>query len=177
MHRKPNSRPALYLLLLALLPWQLLALPEDQQQPIQIESDRAVRDEKAGTTVYIGNVELTQGSLLMLADRLEIYHNKDNEVDRIIGYGKPAYIEQQPSLDKGMIKARGEIIRYFVLEERLQLETNASIDQDGSVVTSNKIDYFVQDEVVKASGTDQRVRVVIPPREDTESTPVPGEGD
>lgn len=163
----PNSvtHPArLILALILALPGIGNALPEDREQAIQIESNRAIRDEKAGTMIYIGNVELTQGSFKMLADRLEIYSLENNEVERIIGYGTPAYVEQKPSADKPVIKARGDTIRYFVVEEKLQLEKNASIDQDGSVVTSNIIDYFIKDEIVKASGSEQRVRVIIPPR-------------
>lgn len=163
----PNSvthSARLILALILALPGFGNALPEDREQAIQIESNRAIRDEKAGTMIYIGNVELTQGSFKMLADRLEIYSLENNEVERIIGYGTPAYVEQKPSADKPVIKARGDTIRYFVVEEKLQLEKNASIDQDGSVVTSNIIDYFIKDEIVKASGSEQRVRVVIPPR-------------
>jgi lipopolysaccharide export system protein LptA len=167
---KPTSLTlSTILILLTFLPGTTRALPEDRQQPIQIESNRAVRDEKAGTTIYIGDVELIQGSLKLLADRLEIYSKDNNEVERIVAYGKPAYLEQQPSADKPPIKAHGETIRYFVLLERFQLEKDASIEQDGSVVTSNIIDYYIQDEVVKASGSEQRVRVVIPPR--NEATP------
>jgi lipopolysaccharide export system protein LptA len=165
----PNSLTHSARLMLALilaLPGIGNALPEDREQAIQIESNRAIRDEKAGTMIYIGNVELVQGSFKMLADRLEIYTLDNNEVERIIGYGTPAYVEQKPSADKPVIKARGDTIRYFVTEEKLQLEKNASIDQDGSVVTSHIIDYFIKDEIVKASGSEQRVRVVIPPRDE-----------
>ena len=144
-----------------------LALEEDRRQPIQIESDRAERDEKAGTTIYMGNVELVQGSLKMLADRLEIYTLKGNQLERVVAYGKPAYVEQKPEPDKAVVKARGEIIRYFVAEERIQLEKNASIDQEGAMVKSNIIDYFIKDEIVKASGSEERVKVVIPPRDES----------
>lgn len=167
----PNSvthSARLILALILTLPGIGNALPEDREQAIQIESNRAIRDEKAGTMIYIGNVELVQGSLKMLADRLEIYSLDNNEVERIIAYGTPAYVEQKPSADKPVIKARGDTIRYFVREEKLQLEKNASIDQDGSVVTSNTIDYFIKDEIVKASGSEQRVRVVIPPRSENQ---------
>ncbi len=143
------------------------ALEEDRKQPIQIESDKAERDEKAGTTIYIGNVELVQGSLKMLADRLEIYTVKGNQLERVVAFGKPAYVEQKPEPDKAVVKARGEIIRYFVGEERIQLEKNASIDQEGAMVKSNIIDYFIKDEVVRASGNEERVKVVIPPRAET----------
>ncbi len=162
-----NKTRTLLLALLLGFSFAGVALEEDRKQPIQIESDQAERNEKAGTTIYMGNVELTQGSLKMLADRLEIYTLKGNQLERIVAYGKPAYVEQKPEPDKAIVKARGEIIRYFVAEERLQLEKNASIDQDGAMVKSNTIDYFIKDEVVKASGSEERVKVVIPPRDET----------
>lgn len=161
-------QPRLLLICIALaLPCPVSALPEDRSQPIQIESDRAIRKEKDGSMIYIGDVELVQGSLLMKADRLEIYNNAKNEVERIIAHGKPAYVEQRPAADKELIKARADTIRYFVLEEKLELDKNASIDQDGAVVTSDTIVYFVKDEIVKANSAgkeNQRVKVVIPPR-------------
>jgi lipopolysaccharide export system protein LptA len=160
----PNRITRAALVALMLVASYATALQEDRELPIQIESDRAERDEKAGTTIYIGNVELVQGSLKMLADRLELYNREDNQLERIVAFGTPAYVEQKPAPDKAVIKARGNTIRYFVTEERLQLEKNASIDQDGSVVSSNLIDYYVKDELVKASGAEERVRVVIPPR-------------
>ena len=48
------------------------ALDSDQDQPIQIVADLAVRDELAGETRYEGNVVLTQGSLVITADTLSI---------------------------------------------------------------------------------------------------------
>jgi lipopolysaccharide export system protein LptA len=166
MNLKTNIRALLIVPLLGLAGGGL-ALEEDRRQPIQIESDRAERDEKAGTTIYMGNVELVQGSLKMLADRLEIYTLKGNQLERVVAYGKPAYVEQKPEPDKAVVKARGEIIRYFVAEERIQLEKNASIDQEGAMVNSNIIDYFIRDEIVKASGSEERVKVVIPPRDES----------
>lgn len=151
-------------------PGMIAALPDDRSKPIQIESDRAVRNEKDGTTVYVGNVELTQGSLLMRADRLEIFNNPKKDLERVVIYGKPAYVEQRPAANKPVIKARANTIRYFVIEEKLVMEKNASVDQDGSVVTSDTIVYFIKDEVVQANSEgqeNQRVKVVIPPRQDT----------
>lgn len=50
----------------------LWALPEDRSQSIRITADSAVRDERAGETRYEGSVELTQGSLRILADRKSV---------------------------------------------------------------------------------------------------------
>jgi len=141
------------------------ALPTDREQPITIASDRAERDEKTGTTIYIGAVELDQGSLHISADRLEI-HMQGDQVTRLIATGIPARVRQLPNPQDGEVRARANTIRYLLDEEKLELIDNASIEQEGSRVASDRIDYFINEEFVKArstSGQNGRVHVVIPP--------------
>ncbi len=164
--RTRRLRHALPLALLALLAAApVTALPEDRDQPIHITADKALRDEKQGFTVYQGNVKMDQGSLHIEADRITIYH-VTQEADKIVAEGKPARLQQQPAPDKGPIKARAETIQYFKLEERVRLLTNAHIEQDGSIVTGDSIDYFINEQLVRADSDsdseDSRVQVVIP---------------
>jgi lipopolysaccharide export system protein LptA len=141
------------------------ALPEDRSLPIQIDANRAVLSNREGTTIYIGDVILVQGTLIMHADRVEIY-TINKEVDRVIAFGKPAKVEDKPDPEKAVVKARAETIRYFMKKEKLELETNAYIDQDGAQITSDSIHYFINDQVVEANSKQQegRVKMVIPPR-------------
>ncbi|MEY3041343.1 MAG: hypothetical protein RLZZ174_425, partial [Pseudomonadota bacterium] len=61
---KPSfARPdSLVLLVLLALASVSHALPEDEQQPIEIEADRAELDDATGTATYSGAVRLDQGS-------------------------------------------------------------------------------------------------------------------
>lgn len=139
-------------------------LPTDRDQPIAIASDRAERDEKTGTTIYIGTVELDQGSLHISADRLEIQMEGDR-VTRMVATGIPARVRQLPNQEDGEVRAQANTIRYLLDEEKLELIDNASIEQEGSRVASDRIDYFINEEFVKArstSGQSGRVHVVIP---------------
>ena len=143
-----------------------LSLPEDRDQPIRIEADEALRDEKQGFTRYRGNVRMDQGSLHIEADQVTVYHD-DKEADRIMATGKPAKLQQQPEAGKPPIKASADSIEYFKREERVQLRQNAYIEQDGSIVTGDSIDYLMNEQLVKA-GSDKdsessRVKVIIPP--------------
>ncbi len=176
--RTRRLRYALPLVLLALLAaTPATALPEDRDQPIHITADKALRDEKQGFTVYQGNVKMDQGSLHIEADRITIYH-VTQEADKIVAEGKPARLQQQPAPDKGPIKARAETIEYFKLEERVRLLTNAHIEQDGSIVTGDSIDYYINEQMVRADSDsdsgDSRVQVVIPAQAVQETQ---GEGD
>lgn len=156
----------LVLLILCLSPPALEALPDDRDQPIHITADRAVRDEVQGVTIYSGNVHLVQGSMELDADTLTIYHNID-VADEIIAEGNPAKMRQQPELDKGIVHAHASVITYYKSEDRVHLQTQARIEQEGSVVEGDAIDYFIERQVITAESDqtrdDNKVVVVIPP--------------
>lgn len=174
--------PARALLLLLCLPAVIVhALPDDQDQPIHITADKALRDEVKGVTIYSGNVELVQGSMELEADKLTIYHTT-NAADEIIAEGHPAKMRQQPALDKGIVHAHARVITYFKTEDRVHLQTDARIEQEGAVVEGDAIDYFIAKQLITAesdkSKEDNRVEVVIPPSEkkeekDSDTSPEP----
>ncbi len=162
---RPALLPALLLVpLLALLATSVLAMPSDREQPIQIESDTAVRDDRAGTTVYEGDVVIEQGTMLINADKVTVY-TVDRRIDRIVAVGDPAHYEQMPSAEEDLVTARAKTLEYRLSEELIVLTTNASLEQAGSTLTGERIDYDLQQEVVKARGDGdrQRTRMVIPP--------------
>ena len=151
----------------SLLPQLALALPDDKDQPIYIEADEAVRDERSGLTLYRGNVTIRQGSLRIDAQEVNIFDVK-TQADKIVATGSPARIQQQRTLEGAVMHAEGNTIEYFKEEERVFISENAKLEQDGSIVQSDTIEYFINQELVKAA-TDQsvgdnnsRVEVVIP---------------
>jgi lipopolysaccharide export system protein LptA len=168
-----SSRNLALLLLLILTTGLVQALPDDRDQPIHISADKALRDEKQGFTIYSGNVHMEQGSMRLEADKLTIYHLTD-EVDRVVAEGRPAKMQQQPELDKAVVHAHADVIEFFRSEDRVHLQTNARIEQDGAVVSGDSIDYFIAEQLVKAD-SDQavdgnRVNVVIPPSVQSNTT-------
>jgi len=152
------------------------ALPDDRSQPIHISADMALRDEKKGVTVYSGNVQMNQGSMHIEADTLTIYHI-EAEADKIVAEGTPARMRQRPDMEKGPVYARALVIEYYQREEKVHLQTQARVEQDGAIVAGDSIDYFIAEELVKADsdGADEgnRVQVVIPPSTSKETTTPP----
>lgn len=141
------------------------ALPSDANQPIKIESDRAERNDKKGTTVYEGSVVIIQGTIKIRADKVIVYTNK-NKVDRIVCIGKPAHYQQQPKPQQGLLLASGDTIEYYLASDRIDLLQNASLEQNGTTITGEKITYDLKAEVVKASASKnskERIQMVIPP--------------
>jgi lipopolysaccharide export system protein LptA len=142
------------------------ALPDDRDQPIHLTADKALRDEKNGVTIYTGNVQMKQGSIELEASKLTIYHASD-DASEIVAEGNPAKMRQRPELDEGVVHAHADIIKYFKNEDRVHLQTNAHIEQDGSVVDGDSIDYLMEKQLITARSdetrTGNKVVVVIPP--------------
>ncbi len=145
--------------LLSLHSFIALALPEDSNQPIQIIADSAIKDDKLGTTIYSGNVSITQGSLNILADKVTIFVVNE-QATKIVAIGKPARLKQQPKPTEKDIVAKANTIDYLIVEEKITLTDNASLDQDGSNIKGQVINYDINGAKAKADGG---VTVVIQP--------------
>ncbi|PIE38569.1 MAG: lipopolysaccharide transport periplasmic protein LptA [Gammaproteobacteria bacterium] len=144
---------------------QTHALPEDRQQAIRISADEAVRDEKRGLTIYKGNVRMNQGTLQIAADKITVT-DTEGRAQTIVAQGKPAKLQQRPAADQAILYAQARRIEYQNNTGKVRLLRQARIEQDGSKVTGNSIDYDINEHIVKAkagSNGSGRVEVVIPP--------------
>lgn len=135
----------------------------DDAQTILIESDAAERNEKTGLTQYIGNVSIRQGSLIINANKVELFY-QDNRVSRIISVGNPASYQQ--NVLSGQILASAENITFLPKSKEIHLKTNASLSKDGTLITGDTIHYDITNETWRAKGDDQstqkRIQLVIP---------------
>lgn len=143
---------------------------DQRSAPIAIEADSAEQDEKKGITIYRGNVSIEQGDLTIKADTVTIQStintaqadtSSARSISHIIANGKPARFTQQLASEPNPINAEGNTIRYAIEEGIILLEDNASIDQIGSKVTGEKIEYFIREDKVKAQAdpNDKNTRV------------------
>ncbi len=157
---------------LAFLAGSAHALPEDRYQPTRVESDRAEHNQREGIMTYEGNVQMSQGSLVIKADKITIHFGEDSQVKRVHAEGSPAYFEQKPALDEPLVTAEAKHIHYDVDLEQLQLLQNAWLKQEQAILKGNVIDYDMANEIVKAegqSGSGQpRIQMVLPPPNRTE---------
>jgi lipopolysaccharide export system protein LptA len=153
--------------------WSLLvcagsvcALQSDRSEPISIEADTAERDEAKGTTTYSGAVLMQQGSMKINADKVVIYSTKD-KVSHIVATGRPVHYEQKPSEKQALVIAQANTLEYQIQDESLHLIDSAFLEQEGTNLSGNRIDYDVKNSVVKAGGeakNKERVRMIINPK-------------
>ena len=156
--------PILFYLLAVFFTTTALALPSDRQATITVDADRAQLNEKTGITDYQGSVVIKQGSLLIEADQVTIY-STNGQTNKIICIGKPAHYQQQPNPEDSLVNARADTIEYYLDTETITLIKNASLEQQGSTLEGDHINYDLKAELVEARGSDnsqQRVHMVIP---------------
>lgn len=150
------------------------ALPDDDTQTMFIDADTHEFDIRAGTTTFLGNVVLQQGSLKINANKV-VYYGKfekgqADSAKKIVATGNPARFEQTPKIDSPPVTAVANTLEYSASQETLFLIDNASLDQDGTSLSGNRIEYDVKKALVKAGGKTsadgkkERVRMVIPPK-------------
>jgi len=161
-----TARPPLLALTLgglALASLPVAALEGDASAPIEVEADRLELDERAGSAVYTGDVDIRQGSLHLTGERVEIQRNAAGELSRAIATGERAYIEQQPSPEEPVVRGWGRTIRYHVSERRVELIDRAELHQGGDTFDGGYLEYFLDRRVVEAraeaEGVEERQRV------------------
>lgn len=156
------------LLVLSISSAKLHALPSDRLQETRASAETVVFDQKKGIATYSGAVKVQQGSLVVTADSIVIETNPDGSVKKMLATGKPAQFQQQPEADQGVITASASEITYTPDQKHLLLVENASLEQDGAVMSGPRIDYDLAKEVMRAAGkqgtTKERIEIVIPPK-------------
>ncbi len=153
----------LLLTLCLCIPAIAFALQGDKDQPIYVEADGVDLDDRKGISVYKGNVVLTQGSIVIKADKVTVTQKKGQK-DHIEATGKPVTFQQQLEGQKGMVKGRAKKADYAADSEILYLTGNAVLTQAKDTFKSDKITYDRARSVVKAGASakgKERVRVTI----------------
>jgi len=168
----------LLLILLSSFSLQTWALSSDKDQPIDLEADSADIDDKQGVSVYRGNVVLSQGSMVLNAQVLTLYHNKKRQLSKAIATGSPSKFRQRPDGKDSDMHAKANKMIYFVLEDKIHLLDDAVLWQNKDSFRGNKIIYDTKAGSVKATGgvnikgdtkkSNERIRVTIQPRKKTQ---------
>ena len=153
------------------------ALSSDKNQPLNIDADSVEIDDKAGVSVYTGNVTATQGTLVLDADIVTIYSPK-RELDKVVAEGNPARYKQRPDNKDEDVRAKAQRMEYYADKEKLILLEGGHLWQGLDEFSGNRIEYDTRRDVVNASMSStgkERVRIVIQPRKKDPAAPAPSQ--
>lgn len=149
------------------------ALSSDKEQPLNIDADTVEIDDKAGVSVYKGNVTATQGTLVLDADIVTIY-SPQRELDKVIAEGNPARYKQRPDNKDEDVRAKAQRMEYYADKGKLILLEGGHLWQGQDEFSGNRIEYDTRRDVVNASMSSsgkERVRIVIQPRKKDTAAP------
>lgn len=148
-----SSRVILAAAVLSLSPaW---ALKSDHTQPINVQSVEQSADLQANKLLFSGDVEATQGSIKLKADKVEVTRSPKGELKSIVAYGNPVTFEQKQD-DGRVIKARASTLSYIPEKTRIVLAGRASIWQGDSRMTGERIEYNISTQKMRASNNNSQ---------------------
>ena len=145
----------------------VFALPEDRDQPIEIAANNAVINEKQNQAQYTGAVLVTQGSLKLEGELVNLKTNEAGEVETFVSKGQPARFENlRRKTDKEPVRGRATTIEYSYVTERVVLTGDAEITTTDSKFSGSEITYDLNTGKVTASGSrSKRVNMTMQPKQ------------
>ena len=161
--KKPLAKLLLTASALGFIPLTM-AEKSDFEQEITIKSIRQSGDLKNKIISYLDDVIITQGSLVIHADLVQVLKKQGTDDDIYIAKGQPATFEQL--LEDGTpIKLEADEIIYEANENTIVISGNARLSQEGSEVTGSKIIYNTLTERLEAeSYSNDTVTTVLKPK-------------
>ena len=145
----------------------------DRDKPINLEADRVTVDDAKQLATFEGNVVLTQGTLVIRGDRMEV--RQDSAGFRHgTAWGKLAHFRQKREGVDEVIEGWAERIEYDGRADKVQMFTQASMKRGQDEVRGDYISYDAATEFYQVLGGGAkaatpnnpggRVRAVIQPK-------------
>jgi len=140
-----------------------LAERADQNQTIHLEADKVVVDDANQISTFTGNVELSQGTLLIRGDKIVVEQSKDG-FKHATAYGNSAQFRQKREGLDEYVEGYGGRIEYDTRSETLDLYDKARLKRELDEVSGEHINYNAKTEVFKVGGGETHSGSAPPPR-------------
>jgi len=171
-HLRAARSRALLCCLVAALAAPAAAEKADRDKPVNLEADRVTIDDARQTAMFEGNVVLTQGTLQIRGDRMEVRQDKEG-FQYGTTWGGPAHFRQKREGYDEYIEGWAERIEYDGRAESMQMFNRAQLKRGQDEVRGNYISYDAKSEFFQVTGgakdaapnsSEGRVRAVIQPK-------------
>ena len=136
----------------------------DLKKEINIDASRQAADLKNKIFSYMDNVVITQGTLVIKADLVQVLTDNKTDEKTYLAKGEPATFTQK--LDDGTpIYLQANEIKYQPGDNIVVISGNAELRQEGSKVSGSTITYnFVTEQVSADSEENNRVKTILQPK-------------
>ncbi len=150
-----------------------LAEAADRDKPIDLEADSVKVDDAKQTSTYTGNVILTQGTLIIHADKLIVREDKAG-FQHSTSLGNPTTFKQKREGKNEYMEGSAQRIEYDGRMDKVQLYTKAWVKRGQDIVHGDYIMYDANAEYAEVIGGGSsattpgtpsgRVRAIIQPK-------------
>jgi len=136
--------------------FMLLATPAfaekaDKDKPIEIEADTVTVNDAKKVSVYTGNVIVTQGTLLIKADKL-VVREDESGFQHSSSYGTPTTFKQKREGKDEYMEGAAQRIEYDGRMDKVQLYTKAWVKKGEDIVHGDYIMYDANAEYSEVIG-------------------------
>lgn len=151
---------------------QAWAESADRDKPIELEADTVTVNDAKKTSTYMGNVILTQGTLIIRADKLIVREDKDG-FQHSTSTGNPTTFKQKREGKNEYMQGSGQRIEYDGRMDKVQLYTKAWVKRGEDIVYGDYISYDANAEYAEVIGgtksesggtSSGRVKAIIQPK-------------
>jgi len=175
MNPRINLPLQLVVLLLVCAVGNTQAETADREKPLHLVSDSMTLDDAKQSSTFEGHVELTQGTLRILAEKVVVMEDKQG-YQQLIATGTPASFRQKMEGTDEYAEGFGERIEYDTRSDTVDFFKNARVKRGQDEVMGDSITYNSKTETFQARGkamvagdkptSKDRVRAVIQPKKD-----------
>jgi lipopolysaccharide export system protein LptA len=148
-----------------------LAEAADRDKPIELEADTVTVNDAKKTSTYSGTVVLTQGTLIIRADKLIVREDQEG-FQHSTSTGNPTTFKQKREGKNEYMEGSAQRIEYDGRMDKVQLYTKAWVKRGEDIVHGDYISYDANAEYAeviggtKSDGTpgSGRVKAIIQPK-------------
>jgi lipopolysaccharide export system protein LptA len=137
--------------LFMLLATSAFAEKADKEKPIEIEADTVTVNDAKKVSVYTGNVIVTQGTLLIKADKL-VVREDESGFQHSSSYGTPTTFKQKREGKDEYMEGAALRIEYDGRMDKVQLYTKAWVKKGDDIVHGDYIMYDANAEYSEVIG-------------------------
>lgn len=137
----------------------------DRDKPMHLEASQLSIDDAKQISVFEGKVQLTQGTMIVHADKIVVVQDKEG-FKHGTATGQPASFRQKRDNVDGYVEGYGERIEYDTKTAVIDFFGQARMKQDQDEVRGEHITYNSKTEIFQVNGTSSkgRVRAIIQPK-------------
>jgi len=164
---------SLVAMVLMLHSFNVSAEKADREKPINLEADTVTVNDAKKTSIYTGNVILTQGTLEIHGDKLIVREDKEG-FQHSTSTGNPTTFKQKLEGKTEYMSGSAQRIEYDGRMDKVQLYTKAWVKRGEDIVHGDYISYDANAEYAEVIGGGQqaatpatptgRVKAVIQPK-------------